>query len=44
MNEGNLSRARAQSPNPGFREASAEEFNEGIARDAEIRGRWGHLK
>ncbi|MFH1501655.1 MAG: hypothetical protein ABIG03_01280 [Candidatus Eisenbacteria bacterium] len=44
VNEGNLERARAQSPNPDFRQASIEEFNNGIARDAEIERRWGHLR
>ena len=44
VNESNLERARAQSSNPGFRDASIEEFNEGIARDAEIHRRWGHLR
>ncbi len=44
VHEGNLESARAQSPNPRFRQASVEEFNEGIARDAEIHRRWGHLR
>jgi len=44
VNESNLEFARAQSPNPGFRQASAEEFNEGIAQDAGIHRRWGHLR
>ena len=44
VHEGNLERARAQSPNPSLREASIEEFNEGIARDAEIHRRWGHMR
>ena len=43
VNESNLEIARAQSPNPAFRDASADDFNEGIARDAEIHRRWGHL-
>ena len=44
VNETNLERARAQSPNPSFRQASIKEFNRGIARDAEIHRRWGHLR
>jgi len=44
VNESNLELARAQSPNPRFRQASVEEFNEGIAQDAEIHRRWGHLR
>ncbi len=44
VNESNLEFARAQSPNPRFREASAEEFNEGIARDAQMHRRWRHLR
>ena len=44
VNESNLEFARAQSPNPGFRQASAEEFNEGMARDAQMHRRWGHLR
>ena len=44
VNESNLKFARAQSPNPGFREASVEEFNDGIARDARMHRRWRHLR
>ena len=44
VHEGNLERARAQNPNPSFREASIVEFNEGIARDADIHRRWGHMR
>jgi hypothetical protein len=44
INEGNIEHARAQSSNPAFREASAEKFNRGIERDAEIPRRWGHLR
>ncbi len=44
VNESNLEFARAQSPNPAFREASAEDFNEGIARDAQMHRRWRHLR
>jgi hypothetical protein len=44
VNESNLEFARALSPNPGFRQASVEEFNEGIARDAQMHRRWRHLR
>jgi hypothetical protein len=44
VNESNLERARAQSPSPSFRHAGVEDFNEGVARDAEIHRRWGHLR
>ncbi|MEE8573066.1 MAG: hypothetical protein V3T20_07365, partial [Gemmatimonadota bacterium] len=44
IHERNLEHARAQSPNPSFRQASAEEFNLGLARDAEIPRRWGHMR
>ena len=44
VNESNLEFARAQNPNPGFRQASAEEFNEGMARDAQMHRRWRHLR
>ena len=44
VNENNLEFARAQSPNPRFRQASAEEFNGGIVHDAEIHRRWRHLR
>jgi len=44
VDEDNLERARAQSPNPAFRDASIERFNKAIARDAEIRRRWKHLR
>ncbi len=44
VNENNLERARAGSPNAGFRQASVEEFNQGIARDARIHHRWRHLR
>jgi hypothetical protein len=36
VNESNIERARRQSPNPRYREASIDEFNSAIARDAEI--------
>jgi hypothetical protein len=44
VHEGNLQHAQQQSPNPRFREATAERFNQGIAWDAEIHRRWGHLR
>ena len=44
IHEGNLESARAQSPSPRFRQSSIEEFNLGIAHDAEIHRRWGHLR
>lgn len=44
INGHNLDRARAQSPNPRFRDASAGEFNKGIARDADMPRRWRHLR
>ncbi len=44
VNETNLDRARAQSPNPRFRQATIEELNRGMARDAEIHRRWGRLR
>ncbi len=44
VNGSNLERARAQSPNPSFRKASAEEFNRGLTRDADISRRWGRLR
>jgi hypothetical protein len=44
VNEANLERARAQSPSPRFRDASAERFNLSVARDADIPRRWGHLQ
>jgi hypothetical protein len=44
INADNLEYARAQSPNPSFRQATAERFNTGIASDAEIHRRWGYLR
>lgn len=44
FNEGNLVRARAQSPNPAFRDASLEEFESGLVRDADIPRKWSHLR
>ena len=41
VNAGNLAAARAQSPNPAYREKSCEAFNLGIARDAGLTERWG---
>ncbi len=43
INEANIEMARLQMPNPAFRDASIERFNAGIARDADIPRRWGHL-
>jgi hypothetical protein len=36
VNESNLEMARQQSPNPNFRNASVEEFNQGMANDTNI--------
>jgi Haem-binding uptake, Tiki superfamily, ChaN len=44
VNGRNLDRARQQSPNPASRKDSAGRINRGIARDAEIPRRWGHLR
>jgi hypothetical protein len=44
VNEGNIELARTQSPNPKFRDASVQEFNRIIAKDAEIHRRWDHLR
>jgi hypothetical protein len=44
INEDNLDRARLQSPNPAYRQASAKEFNTAIARSADIPARWGFLR
>jgi hypothetical protein len=40
INEGNIDVARQQSPNPRFRNATIEAFNDGIARDAERHKSW----
>jgi hypothetical protein len=40
INERNIDVARQQSPNPRFRKATIEEFNDGIARDAERHKSW----
>jgi hypothetical protein len=44
INAGNLDRARRQSPNPDWRELSAAQFNARIARTADVRRLWGHLR
>jgi hypothetical protein len=44
INDDNLERARQQSPNPAFRDASAQRFNGAIAWDADIPRRWGFLR
>jgi len=44
IHEGNLETARSQMPNPSFRDASIDAFNSGMARDADIPRRWGHLR
>ena len=38
----NLAHARAQSPNPAYRDASSEAFNLAIARDAAMAQRWAN--
>lgn len=44
VTEANLARARARSADPRLREVSADEFNERIARSAQVGRRWGHLR
>jgi len=44
VNEGNLAEARAQSPNPDFRDASVDEFFEGAVQDADVPRRLSTLK
>jgi hypothetical protein len=44
IDETNIAAARQQMPNPEFRDATIERFNEGIARDADIPRRFGHLR
>lgn len=44
VNEQNLEHARAQSWDPRYRQASIEQFNEGIAWHADITRGWGHLR
>jgi hypothetical protein len=44
INEGNLVRARQQTPNPAMRSESAAELNRAFARDAEVPRRWGRLR
>ncbi|MFW5785878.1 MAG: ChaN family lipoprotein [bacterium] len=43
INESNIEVARAQSPNPAFRDASIHRFNEAIASDADMARRVRHL-
>jgi len=43
INETNLAIAQAQSPNPRFRQASAEEFNRAIAADTDMHARLARL-
>lgn len=43
VNEGNLDRARAQSRSPRYRDASIEDFNDAIARQAEIPRKWARI-
>ncbi len=42
INEANLEHARAQSPNPAYRDATCETFNLAIARDAAMAQRWAN--
>jgi hypothetical protein len=42
INDANLARARAQSPNPAYREGSCEAFNLAVARDAKMAERWAN--
>lgn len=44
ISERNLAFARAQFPNPRYRDASADEFNAAIRRSADIGSRWGHVR
>jgi hypothetical protein len=44
VNEKNLPQARLQSPNPRFRNASVEDFNRGIAQDADMRTRLARFR
>ncbi len=43
ISEKNLDYARAQCPNPYYRNSSADEFNEALSRSADINRWWGHL-
>jgi hypothetical protein len=43
INEDNVEEARAQSPNPSMRKVSADDFNDGIAQDADIPRRFSAL-
>ena len=40
----NVDRAHMQLPNPDWRQYTPEQLNARIARIADIRGRWGHLR
>ena len=44
INERNLEEARAQCPNPSLRTINADDFNRGIAQDADIPRRFSSLK
>jgi hypothetical protein len=44
INTKNINYARKQSPNPWFRNASVEDFNEAIEQDANITKRFEHLR
>ncbi len=44
INPQNLARAQAQAPNPRYRSVSSKRFNDAIAADADIHGRWGYLR
>jgi len=44
VNQANLSTARAQSPEPKFKHASADDFNKEIVAEADIRTRLGSLR
>lgn len=43
INEKNIDYARSQSPNPRFRNASIEDFNNAMKRSADIKKRYAHL-
>lgn len=44
INESNLEYARAQCPDPRFREAAIRDFERGVARAADLQRKWGHLR
>lgn len=44
VNETNLERARAQTPDPRYRQDSIQEFNSCIVREADIHRFWGYLQ